>query len=300
MSFRDGEGDHHSNREDDDPQSTNQPTHDQQSTNQPTHGPQSTNQPTHSSKKTSSSHPAFGATDTELRDKLHTLLDLQREVVMRIRDLEEIVASGAGTANGNKEGEYLSRNSATSRDAAVYLTTEKCVQDEIYAYRRSLENTSLFLDTAMKDLLKRQIRRECAYAQTYSTSITAQDAEAQTGDIIQEDDFFAEKLLFRLPDLEEAIAHLCINMETQTDLQMDHFSPDSQSNLHSSDNVVIIYRNPSMASFLLPYLIRVGGVALGCLALYSLARFTALSLRPVAVRPPISTNSMAVDMPSNL
>ena len=109
--------------------------------------------------------------------------------------------------------------------------------------------------------------------------------EAQTSHSIEEDPCLSEKLIFRLPSLEEEIRALRIDIDCQTDLQMDHFSSDDSEgtsksrNNRSNANVVVIYRNPSMASFLGPYLLGVGGVAFGCFAVYAVAKFIVTSLR---------------------
>ena len=119
--------------------------------------------------------------------------------------------------------------------------------------------------------------------------------EAQTSPSIEEDPCLSEKLIFRLPSLEEEIRALRIDIDCQTDLQMDHFSSDDSEgtsksrNNRSNANVVVIYRNPSMASFLGPYLLGVGGVALGCFAVYAVAKFIVTSLRIGAPVSPAQT-----------
>lgn len=106
-----------------------------------------------------------------------------------------------------------------------------------------------------------------------------------------EEQIFAEKTLYSLPDLDEELRNFQITCETQTDLQMDHFAADTAVNKGwSRENVVVIYRNPNIASFLKPYVIGVGSVTLGALVVYKVVRW-ALTLPahlavPVAVPVP--------------
>jgi hypothetical protein len=112
---------------------------------------------------------------------------------------------------------------------------------------------------------------------------------SQTNDHILED-YHAQKLLFSLPNLEEEIANLRLDMATQTELQMDDFEDGAAAGSKDSNNVLIIYRNPSMGSFVWPYLIGVGAGAFLSFTFYSVTRF--------AVSFSVSSPVVAAPVPS--
>jgi hypothetical protein len=98
----------------------------------------------------------------DLARKLHRIYRLQKDCLSRISHLEESLPSqikdlfcngSAGDARRSLETHCLMPMSFSN------LTTHKDVEEEIYAYKRTLVQTNLFLETAVRDLLRRKIRR---------------------------------------------------------------------------------------------------------------------------------------------
>lgn len=202
--------------------------------------------------------------DPDMTRRLQNIQDMQRDCVTCVRHLE-----------GNLGGMLSEGAFGTSRtNGELFPVPEPSgvkTEEQVDAFQRCLESNMLFMETVMRELLHRQVRREVVSCQTESTSINARDVAAQTTDSIL-GELHSDKIMFSLPDLDEEIANLRIDMETQTDLQLEHFARDN-AKLNKNDNVIIIYRNPSMSSFMKPYLTAVGGTALGCFVIYKTVKF---------------------------
>ena len=117
----------------------------------------------------------------DLRGTLHGIRQRQQDSLTKIGQFQEenladhAARGSGGVRNGGGEGDNQSINQSTvvredangsinpSTSQLDAVASESHLQAEMYEYREYVAQTSLFLDTAIKDLLQRQIRRWVAF-----------------------------------------------------------------------------------------------------------------------------------------
>ena len=116
----------------------------------------------------------------DLRGTLHGIRQRQQDSLTKIGQFQEenladhAARRSGGKRNGDGKGDDESMNQSSAstvvredangsiNPSTSYLdavASESHLQAEMYEYREYVAHTSLFLDTAIKDLLQRQIRR---------------------------------------------------------------------------------------------------------------------------------------------
>ncbi|XP_055344060.1 uncharacterized protein LOC129592121 [Paramacrobiotus metropolitanus] len=210
-------------------------------------------------------HTELAAHYTQLQTLVERLEKTQKDCVKRVRHLD-------GTFSG-----ILHRLPVENHAKRALRDLE----EQVFEFQVCLERNLQCVETAMRDLVRRRLRREYVQTQTESTSITARDVALQTSDDPSAEEDSSERIVYALPDLEEAVEHLQIHAECQTDLAMEHFlaTVNAPFSAVNRDNVLIIYRNPNIYSFLKPYAIGVGGTALGVVVLYKVVKGLVMLMR---------------------
>ncbi|XP_055344131.1 uncharacterized protein LOC129592185 [Paramacrobiotus metropolitanus] len=229
-------------------------------------------------------HTELAAHYTQLQTLVERLEKTQKDCVKRVRHLD-------GTFSGILHRLPVENHAKSNGDvgtAAEGTTWEgadkgalRDLEEQVFEFQVCLERNLQCVETAMRDLVRRRLRREYVQTQTESTSITARDVALQTSDDPSAEEDAGERIVYALPDLEEAVEHLQIHAECQTDLAMEHFlaTVNAPFSAVNRDNVLIIYRNPNIYSFLKPYAIGVGGTALGVVVLYKVVKGLVMLMR---------------------
>ncbi|XP_055356355.1 uncharacterized protein LOC129601540 [Paramacrobiotus metropolitanus] len=230
-------------------------------------------------------HVELAAHYTQLQTLVERLEKTQKDCVKRVRHLDgtfsgilhRLPVENHAKSNGDVGATPEGQGAWEGADKGVLRDLE----EQVFEFQVCLERNLQCVDTAMRDLVRRRLRREYVQTQTESTSITARDVALQTSDDPSVEEDGGERILYVLPDLEEAVEHLQIHAECQTDLAMEHFlaTVNAPFSAVNRDNVLIIYRNPNIYSFLKPYAIGVGGTALGVVMLYKVVKGLVMLLR---------------------